>query len=167
MYKISGTHFRCKQQEMTSVIATWKYRKRNETFTCNKKSQGSLGIASYVKVTASSSFVGDSHTQLFCFLEQLLASFDVCHVTILFIFLWLLFPGHILYMCTVLWNKALDPWKEISFSFSSASGNGRFICTEHCLNSHWVKFTKWHHYAKPASILLSWLAHIRRKWRGK
>lgn len=44
----------------------------------------SWGIASYLEVTASSSFVGDSPSRLFCFLEQLLTSFDVYHVTILF-----------------------------------------------------------------------------------
>lgn len=79
-FRISGTYLRCKQQEMKSVTATWKYRKRHKTFTCKKRSQGSLAIASYMKVTASSSFVDDSPVQLFCFLEQQLTSFDVCHL---------------------------------------------------------------------------------------
>lgn len=146
IYKISGTHLRC--QEMKSVITTWKYRKRHKTFTGSKKSQGYSGIASYMRVTAPSSFVSDSHIQLFCFLEQLLTSFDVCHVTIpfyiSFLFSYILtfvsWPHTVHVYCTV--KQSSQTLKKISFSFNSACGNGRFICTAHCLNSHWIKFTK-------------------------
>lgn len=116
---------RCKQQEMKSVIATWKYRKRNKTFTCNKKSQASSKIAFYMKVTASSSFVGDSHIQLFCFLEQLLTSFDVRHVIILsyisFLFAYILtfvfWPHTVHVYCTVKQSSQTLKRNSLFFQF--------------------------------------------------
>lgn len=44
IYRISGTHWRCKQWEMKSVTAPWKYRKRQKTFTCSRKSLGELHL---------------------------------------------------------------------------------------------------------------------------